>query len=185
MVRSLGDYAGYVKSLMPGWRQGETYDALAYAIAKVFREMTLSIESHYNETFLQTAEAERLDQYGEERGIPRLDGESDTAYRTRIVTRSVINKSAVEAAIEQAIEDVYPLETITYQLYEWYGYGPYTELGFLDIDMVNVDKGYNQFLIEITSPLPVIDRALFYSSLIDLVAEVNAFGVFFDIVYKE
>jgi len=168
---------------MPGWRVGgATYEALTFAIAKVFLGLDTSIESYVGETFLATAQGERLDQYGEERGIVRLPLEVDADYRQRILTRGVVNKAAIEAAIESAILAIYPLETgITYNLYELNAYGPFTDIDFLDVGTVFTDMGYNTYLIEILG-VPVTDRVAFFEELVRLVTNVNAFGVFFDIV---
>lgn len=186
MARTLESWQSHVLSLMPGWRVGgQTYEAVSYAIAKVFLDLEESIESYYQETFLTGAVGERLDQYGAERGVTRRDGEIDSDYRSRILNRDAVNKSAIEAAIVSAITESYgPSSGIIYNLYELNAYGPFTDIDFGDVGTVFTDIGYNMFLIELYN-VPLIDRADFLDLLIEKVSFVNAFGVFFDIVARD
>ena len=183
MARSLESWQSHVVSLMPGWRVGgPTYEAVSYAIAKVFLGLEETIESYFDETFLTNAVAERLDQYGAERGVTRRDGETDTDYRARILNRDAVNKAAIEAAIVSAITESYgPSSGIVYNLIEINASGPFLDLDFADVGTVFTDIGYNIFLIELLS-VPVSGRAAFLELLIEKVSFVNAFGVFFDIV---
>lgn len=183
MARSLESWQSHVVSLMPGWRVGgPTYEAVSFAIAKVFLGLEESIESYFDETFLTPAMAERLDQYGAERGVVRRDGESDSDYRARILNRDVVNKAAIIAAIESAILASYgPSSGIVYNLFELNSYGPFLDLDFADVGTVFTDIGYNMFLIELLN-VPVSGRTAFLELLIEKVSFVNAFGVFFDIV---
>ena len=81
------DFLRKIRSLIPSWtysNEPRRFNAVLGGIASVLEKFQEDVENNINETFLDQSTGEYLDLYGSGRGLPRFDGEVDSAYRARL-----------------------------------------------------------------------------------------------------
>lgn len=140
----------------PWWLQepGEVADAAIRMIAAQLERVEASIETLFDRTFLERAEATWLDEHGRERSRYRRPDETDDAYRDRIRSwPDAVTRPAVLAGVDAV------LEIGTARMEEWLPDGPFScaagsgdTSGF--VDLCNSFTGRRGFTIYIERQVP-------------------------------
>lgn len=88
MARTEQEVRDHYLELAPGYMSepGELLDAQIRAVAAILAAVESAVDTLHDRTFIATADGSWLDQHGDERGIHRLQDESDTDYRVRLTT---------------------------------------------------------------------------------------------------
>lgn len=86
MALTKEEYLAKLKKFVPSWLfEKDRYTRVLFTgIAGVFAQMDVDADDHFNATFLTRAAAPVLDLMGDERDIPRVAGESNSAYAMRV-----------------------------------------------------------------------------------------------------
>jgi len=184
MARTIDQWHSYVKSLLPGWRNGNLEESILWGMARVFKNLEDDVAFAFSQTFIESASGARLEIMGFERGVEKLPGEQDELYRDRIRSFTGVIKSAIQLAISSAIISVIGVNSgIQYALKEL-APGPFCEHDFIDTFFPSPPEiHYNTFMIEFIGnrSLSLATKNQIYEATILAVNKARAFGVFFDI----
>lgn len=165
-----------LKGWVPRWLfQEEVYnDAVFNGVAKALTDIQDEVDEHLEQTFLQTADDEFLDQHGDERTITRLTAENDTAYRARV--RSLKNKSSL-TDIRAFLDSVIAPGT-SYEIREMPKDLLFAgETCFATRKWVTSTCKYNEFSIVIEPQTEEV-----YAAIAQAIEQMKALGVFYKII---
>lgn len=95
-----------IRSFLPSWWWEDEKNQLAhaYALAKIMAEIELDVEAFVAETYIKQSSDGILDDHGDERDTPRLDGELDAQYCVRVQSlKNQSNCPDLKALIDQLL----------------------------------------------------------------------------------
>lgn len=174
-----------IKRFVPAWYFQDELNQKAHfmGLAKLMETLQQDVSDHFDETMIETADGEFLDEHGSERSITRKTAESDTDYRPRIrIFLNTVAYTNLKALIDDLIEAGNPCTLIE----NWnYGFADDTESDYFydDPDAVWIEqkKSYNwlTFLI----PSQPGDDTDIKAEIVELIEYNKALGVTYDILY--
>lgn len=202
MALSQAQWFEKLKSWVPTWFwQERVYqEAHFMALAKILAGMQLAAEASALQTFIVEAEGSTLDLHGDERTAPRLTGEIDSTYSTRI--RSLANLSN-KVSIKQLVDELLIIGECVigedYDAFLFFNRDAYLNRGLLILENI-----LNTFTIvfenQTRSPESFLDREQFMSrsdvfgtleasdeffrSIIAAVDRAKAFGTFYRVIER-
>ena len=99
------DWVNKLYSIVPKWfiNSGKHTNSVVYGMAAMLDALQNDVKETVDQTFISKAVGEYLDWHGSERGVERIEGESDKAYRARIISFA---DSSNLAAIKRIIDSV-------------------------------------------------------------------------------
>jgi hypothetical protein len=155
-----------LKGWLPTWwfEQTQNQEAVLMGMAAVLEKLELSLDSHYNETFITLAEGAYLDEHGSERNVLRNTGELDhPSYDYRI--RNIVNTTNCPA-IKAAVDALLQVGTCTI-VEDWEGGAFLNYEDFFNRGELVFDAIINTFSIivdkQVHSPYSFYDREYFGS----------------------
>jgi hypothetical protein len=106
MARTRAELRAQLRKLGPWWLGDpeEVEDALLEVIAAAQERVEAAVGTLHNRTYIGRADGAWLDAHGRERRIARIAGESDDAYRPRLLAiEDQVTALAIEAAVNQIL----------------------------------------------------------------------------------
>lgn len=97
MALSKEQWFNKLKNLVPSWvfENKQENIAIFNGLAKVLEQTQLDSETQIEETFIDSATKEYVELHGDERSIDQFDGETLSAYRSRV--KKIVNNSNLPA----------------------------------------------------------------------------------------
>ncbi len=140
-----------LKGFVPSWAaREERSEAVFKGVAAVLTKIQEDAEDNVGQTFIDNAEGEYLDQHRIERNKPRLPGETDAAYRTRI--KRIVNNSNI-VALKQIVDNLLINGTST--IIEHHNASSFlNRSAFLNRNIIGFDVLYNAFTILVNKQIP-------------------------------
>lgn len=153
MALSQAQWFQKLKDWVPKWvfEKEKSNVAIFQGIAKVLAQSHLDMEDNRDETFIDKAVDEFLDQHGDERSIPRASGETNTTYRPRI---KIITNSANCPAIKDIVDNLLIIgEALIVEDVDQTNF--LNREGFLNRNIINYNVIYDAFTIFVEQQVPV------------------------------
>lgn len=155
-----------LKSWVPAWWfssvDNTTQEAIFQAMAAALREVDLTLDEHFTETFICSATGGYLDEHGSERNVTRNSGELDPQYAQRI--KNIVNTTSC-SIIKQLVDGLLDVGEAT--ILEDFDAALYfdREDGFYNRGDLYIDPLYNVFSIivdnQVHAPYSFYDREYF------------------------
>lgn len=171
-----------LKSWVPGWLftdgDSEVTDAVFYAMAKLLATMEEERAELLAFTFIDTATNPYLELHGDERGVDRLPGESDTLYRQRIKTRNISSKSSLPE-IDLIAQEAMTVKVVVREDFAWGVFcdaGSYLNCGDILFDWIE-NGGFSVVVNQGADPDEV-------DAMIASINRNKAFGVLYRVVER-
>lgn len=107
MAKTKAQWYEKLKGWLPTWwfEKIQNQEAVLRGMAAILERLELSLDEHYDETFILKAYGPYLDEHGGERNTPRNAYELDPSYANRI--RNIVNTTncpAIKAAVDALLE---------------------------------------------------------------------------------
>lgn len=202
MALSQAQWYEKLKSWVPTWfwQQKAYQEAHFQALAKILSTMQAAAEESTTQTFIASASGSHLDLHGDERTTPRLSGEIDSTYSTRI--RSLANLSN-KVSIKQLVDELLIIGECVigedFNSFLFFNRDAYMNRGLLILESI-----LNTFTIvfenQTRSPESFLDREYFmdrgdvfgtleasdefFRSIIAAVDRAKAFGTFYRVIER-
>lgn len=204
MAKSKAQWFETLKAWVPSWfwEVSKYNQAVFTASAKVLSVEQVAMEEQVSQTFILQADGESLDLHGNERGVPRITGETDAQYRVRIQSRSLVSQVSKPDLL--AIVNQFLIRGMAYIKEDFEG-GVFADReSFANRAEVIIEPIYNTFSIvvdqQIHVPYSFANREAFcgrenfigttessefvFEVILNAVNDNKAFGVFFRILER-
>lgn len=183
MALTQDQWLSKLRRFVPAWMFEDEGRNLAIfnGMAKLLADHGTEADDLIDQTFLLEASDSYLDLHGSERGVRRLAGEEDDAYRERIrYIRNSIALNTIFPAVKAVLNNGDPIIIENWQ----YGFAD-SEL-FCDCeDSVYLDRTriYNRFTVIIPIQTGGDEEAI-KTLIVQVLDQNRALGVFADVLYR-
>ena len=170
-----------LKSFLPGWYfQDEQYQvAHLNALALLLSTIQADCEEHRDQAFIKEAVGEYLNSHGDERSTPRISGESDETYSTRV--QNLANQSN-KIAIKTMVDDLLLVGTCTIAEDD-YGGGTFCDRAeYANRAALLIERIHNTFTVLVDKQTG--DPSAMFVALVEAVDRAKALGTLYRVIER-
>ena len=179
-------WANQIRTFVPQWyfENPDLQEAYVQGLAAVLAAVHQDVYDHFDETMLLTATGDFLDAHGEERSIPRIEGEFDDQYRVRV--RNMANQSNCPS-LKRIVDALLMVGTATFV--EDYNQQLFfnREETFFNRGLVFLEQIYNAFSIivdkQLHEPFSFLNRE-YFANREDFVGQAESSQYVFDLILE-
>jgi hypothetical protein len=171
-----------LKSLVPSWvlYDGEKIQAVFKGMAAILEQSQQDAVDHIDETFIDKADTDYLDQHGVERVKERLIAEDNLAYSKRI--KLIKNASNINDLLTIVNNQLVNGEALIIEGYDQKNFCNVD--AFLNRNTYSNDHIWNAFTIIVENQGDPLATANLFANIISAVNKEKAFGIVYRLIEK-
>jgi hypothetical protein len=197
MAQTLDQWHAKLKKWVPSWWFENKFnlsvgvtDAVFYAAAAVFQRIEQDMEDQQKSTFYTQSPAPIIDLLGDERSVPRISGELDPSYETRVQNSLFRNVGEVilQAQIDSqlVVTPSFLIENEQYGFYDDPDVSQANGIPYFDdywTRYLDMTKNYNWWTVIIPVQTGGVDATIM-QNIISVIEQNKAFGTTYDVLYR-